>query len=577
MSSKANIVVVADDERIRTSVVESLRPLRQNVFAAKTFAGLDLAADDCAMAVVSEGTAGQLRGWKRPGGVPVLILTEDGSSLRRLRALLTDGIVDFLPKPHRPEYLRARARIFIHLHQLKAAVSTMSHQALHDPLTKLPNRTLFFDRVRMSQARMRRRRCPAAVLFVDLDDFKAVNDTQGHKAGDGVLTEVGQRLQRVVRPSDTVARLGGDEFTVLCEDVASDAGIAEIAARVEAAIREPVVFEGKEICVTGSVGALLLSNPDATPEDVVNQVDAAMYGAKRDGGSDWRIARPQLRRGRADAASESRDELVEALARGEFRLYFQPQICLETGEMIGTEALLRWHHPQRGLVPPDEFIPRAEAEGSIVAIGAWALRQACDQARTWSDRGSSAAAWTMSVNISPRQLVDPGLVDLVAECSEGVDLTLEITEGVLTENVALARKTLEELKRLGVTIAIDDFGTGYAAIRSLRQFPVDALKVDRSFVEELGSNEQSAAVAHAIVALAHGLGLQAAAEGVESREQLAEVRKLGFDTAQGFLFARPSDASVVEDWFGVARIHEARTTPRLTSDHLTTARPAVVA
>jgi diguanylate cyclase (GGDEF)-like protein/PAS domain S-box-containing protein len=435
----------------------------------------------------------------------------------------------------------------------KASGERLAHQAIHDPLTGLPNRLLFVDRLRRALASMHLDHAegsgpPAgrvAVLFLDLDHFKVVNDSLGHSAGDRLLVAVADRLRAAIRPTDTVARFGGDEFTVLCTDVPDETAARELADRVAKAVCRPLQLAEGEVFVTASIGIALSGGELETPETLLRNADSAMYGAKDHGRSRAELFNADAH-DRAVTTLRTGNELHRALERNELRLHYQPIVSLETGRITGFEALMRWQHPERGMVRPDEFIPLAEETGLIVPMGRWALQEACRQASWWHGQGAEV---TISVNLSPRQLAESTLTDEFAEVLHrtGVDpnaIWLEITESTLMRDAESAVVTLGKLRSLGVHLSVDDFGTGYSSMTYLKRFPVEALKVDRSFVDGLGEESGDTAICTAVVSLAHALGLRAVAEGVETASQMATLRQLGCELAQGYLFGRPEPADV---------------------------------
>jgi diguanylate cyclase (GGDEF)-like protein/PAS domain S-box-containing protein len=433
----------------------------------------------------------------------------------------------------------------------KAFEHRLAHQATHDPLTGLPNRTLLLDRLGAAIARARRNSRRIAVLFLDLDHFKVVNDSLGHGLGDRLLVAIANRLRTALRPSDTIARFGGDEFVVLCEDLVNLDDATAIADRVNTAISGPFVVDDAEVFVGVSIGIAYPDDPDADPETLIRDADAAMYQAKQRGRSRW-VVFDNMMRAHAVDRLDIENALRRALERRELRVYYQPMVCLNTGAIHGVEALLRWEHPERGLLLPGDFITVAEETGLIVPIGAWVLDQACRQVQRWQASLPEVGPLTLSVNLSGRQLGHATLVDDVATVitDTGIDpasVELEITESVLMDDVEMSEETLGRLRRLGVKLVVDDFGTGYSSMSYLRRFPVDQLKVDRSFVDGLGSDPGDSAIVTAIVTLAHTLGLEAVAEGVESADQLAELRALGCDRAQGFHFARPAPQAAIAE------------------------------
>jgi diguanylate cyclase (GGDEF)-like protein/PAS domain S-box-containing protein len=435
----------------------------------------------------------------------------------------------------------------------KTAEEALVHQAFHDLLTGLANRALFLDRVEHALSRRNRTALDTAVLFLDLDRFKSVNDTFGHSVGDELLVAVARRLESVVRPGDTLCRLGGDEFVVLCEELGDERDALVVAERVAKAVGAPVVLSGHQVCVTASIGIAFASTAAyETADALLRDADAAMYRAKEAGRDGVELFNPEIR-ARALVRLEQEAALRRAIDGGELRVHYQPVMDLASAEVVGVEALVRWQRDGQGLVPPLEFIPLAEESGLIVDLGAFVLRQACHQVAELNQRRPGGPPLTASVNLSARQLTSPGLVELVADAlaDSGLDpisLCLEITESVLMEDAEANRLALEELKALGLSIAVDDFGTGYSSLLYLRRFPVDGLKVDRSFVAGLGDSTEDRAIVAGVVGLAHALGMSAVAEGVETPEQAARLKDMGCGLAQGFHWSRPMPAEELERW-----------------------------
>jgi diguanylate cyclase (GGDEF)-like protein len=427
----------------------------------------------------------------------------------------------------------------------------LEHQAFHDPVTNLANRALFGERVRHAVARARRESRGLAVIFLDLDDFKTVNDSLGHAAGDAVLIEVAKRLATSVRASDTAARFGGDEFAVLLEDVTGAQEAADTAERILAELVRPLALEQKEIVVRGSIGISIADEPSTTDADeLLRNADAAMYIAKRDGKGHYRLFEPAMHEG-VIARLELRADLQQAVANNELELYYQPVVRLADGSVSGVEALLRWHHPERGMVGPDVFIPLAEEMGLIVEIGRWVLHEGCRRA---VEIQKVAPELTMAVNLSVKQLQHGDIVaDTRAALEQsGLDpsrLTLEITESVMMTDTELVVQRLHELKALGVRLAMDDFGTGYSSLSYLSRLPVDILKMDRSFLRQ-GAAPQASGLASAVVSLGATLELEVVAEGIERPEQWDRLRELGCDLGQGFYFARPMDVAGTLEFLG---------------------------
>ena len=436
----------------------------------------------------------------------------------------------------------------------------LAHQAFHDGVTGLANRALFAERVRHAIARGRRERRGLAVIFLDLDDFKTINDSLGHAAGDEVLVEVARRLDESIRGADTAARFGGDEFAVLLEDVEHSQEAADAAERILEALAVPLIAGHKEIALRCSLGISVAAHEsDADADEMIRDADAAMYIAKRDGKGGYRMFEPAMHEG-VLARLELRTDLQRALATEQLELHYQPVVRLEDGFVTGVEALLRWRHPERGLVPPDRFIPIAEETGLIVPIGRWVLREGCRHARRVLAALDPAYQPSMSINLSLKQIQQSDIVADVRDAltESGLEprcLTLEITETVLMADTDLAVERLRELKELGVRLALDDFGTGYSSLSYLSRFPVDILKMDRSFLRE-GATPDSSGLATAVVALGATLNLEVVAEGIEFPEQWYTLRDLGCELGQGFYFARPMDVDATLEF--LAARSEAR-------------------
>jgi len=419
----------------------------------------------------------------------------------------------------------------------------LTRQAGHDSLTGMPNRALFLERLRHALDRGDGRTAGLGILYLDLDRFKVLNDSLGHRTGDLLLQEVARRLQAAVRPGDTVARLGGDEFAVLIEGLRGAGSAIRSARRIQQALRQSFALEGRQVFATASIGVVLAESGATEPQSVLRQADLAMYRAKRQGTGGWALFDPSFGT-EVERRLELETGLRQAALRGGLRLVYQPIIDLRTGEIDAFEALLRWRHPRHGDVPPTEFIPLAEETGLIVPIGRWICEQVCRLLRRWIAQGGVDERLWMSVNLSAKQLQHPGLVEDVAAVLRRFDLAptrlaFEITEGGILEDAEAAAETLRALKNLGVRILLDDFGTGFATLSYLKRFPADVAKIDRSFVDGLGTDRADTAIVSAVVAMSRGMDVVSLAEGVQTPEQLAHVRALGCDAAQGYYFARP--------------------------------------
>jgi len=438
----------------------------------------------------------------------------------------------------------------IDITQRKNAERQIVHQAYHDALTGLPNRMLFYDRLTQALSLARRDERGLAVLFLDLDQFKLVNDTLGHAAGDRLLVEIARRLQNSVRDSDTVARVGGDEFTLLLRNIDDGADAARAAQKVLEAVARPAEIDGQRLYLTTSIGISTYPADGEEAEALLTNADIAMYRAKELGRSRYQLCTPAMNAKSVARLTLERD-LRLAVERGELALLYQPQVRIASGRTVGVEALLRWNHPERGLVRPAEFIGVAEETRLILPIGEWVLRTACEQARAWHRDGRSDLR--VAVNLSALQFQQRSLVAVVQEILDdtGVDpdwLVLEITESAAMHDAELTVEVLAMLRAMGLRIAIDDFGTGHASLSYLRQFPIDTLKIDRGFVSDLETSREGSAIVNAIIGLAHGLDLEVVAEGVETEGQLRFLAERGCEEYQGFLISQALSAVEVPEF-----------------------------
>ena len=445
------------------------------------------------------------------------------------------------------DFLQAIANLLAQATERSRSEADIRHQALHDPLTGLPNRTLFVDRLDVALAQARRRESLVAVLFLDVDNFKIVNDSLGHGAGDALLLALSARLDQSLRAGDTMARFGGDEFVIICGDIAGAEEAISVAQRTTAVLQEPFVIGEVEHRVSASIGIAVGSGGERVAEDLIREADAAMYRAKERGRGGYELYDEAMRASATDRLT-TENQLAHAIDFDELRLAYQPIVALPDGRPVGFEALVRWEHPERGLVPPLDFIPIAEDTGLIVPIGTWVLRRACRQAGEWRRARPGAPPLSISVNLSARQLAQPDLPRLVADVlrESGIapgDLHLEITESSLMEDPDAALATMAELRDLGVRLVLDDFGTGYSSLAYVQRFPIAMLKIDRSFIADLGDGSPGGAIVAAVANMARGLGVDVVAEGVETEGQAAALRELGCEYAQGYLYGRPVPAA----------------------------------
>jgi diguanylate cyclase (GGDEF)-like protein/PAS domain S-box-containing protein len=536
----SDVVAVVDQDAIVRWVAESVRGMLGREPASLVGRRLtELAHPDTAIETqrVIERLAGD------PGRVdtfPLRLRAEDGE-YRDLEAVADNRIAD--PSIN---------GVLINLRDVSERVELerrLRHQAFHDALTGLANRVLFEDRLNHALVRGGRRSSSVAVLFVDLDDFKTVNDSLGHAAGDELLRVIAHRLTEALRAQDTAARLGGDEFAVLLEDLGSEAEALEVAERMREALAPPATIAGHRLSVLASIG-LAYTEPSVTAEEVLRNADLAMYAAKERGKAQV-AAFDSVMLDRVIERLEVTGQLERAVEEQEFALVYQPLVDLQSGALAGVEALLRWDHPTRGRLAPDRFIDLAESSGAIVPIGRWVLMTACEQLRQWKTTHDAASGLTMSVNVSTRQLADPDFPGHVRAALDAAgiaaeDLTLEITEHLLLEDSEQIHGQLRTLKQIGVKLAVDDFGTGYSALSYMQTFPIDTLKIDRSFVSGIDSDPERAGLVRGIIEMGHSLRLDIVTEGIEEVAEADLLRELRSDLGQGFLFSRPIDAAAID-------------------------------
>ncbi|MEK6663222.1 MAG: EAL domain-containing protein [Pseudomonadota bacterium] len=473
----------------------------------------------------------------------VVALKEAKEELKQANELLESQVIQ-----RTVELKSANDKLHHDLEERKRVEQSIRHMAHHDALTGLPNRSLFRDRLTHAMAQADRYHQKLAVMFLDLDRFKAINDTLGHNVGDQLLKIAAERLRSCVRDCDTVARLGGDEFTVVVEDIIEDHDAAAVAQKILDTLSQPFNLYGHEVFISVSVGVTLYPSDDENADNLLRNADSAMYRAKENGRNNFQFYV-------ADMNVKARERLMlesslrRALDRGEFMLYYQPRVDLLSGRVIGAEALLRWRHPEMGLVSPAEFIPILDETGMIIPVGDWALREACRQNREWQDMGLPPIR--VAVNLSVRQFIQKDLADTIIRALDAAGLSaehleLEITEDLFLEHNETNIITLARLKSMGIHISIDDFGTGYSSLSYLKRLPIDTLKIDQSFVRDIGTDPDNKAIASAIIAMASSLRLNVLAEGVETDEQLAFLRAQGCNEIQGFSFSHPLPAQEFE-------------------------------
>ncbi len=489
--------------------------------------------------------------------VPVIFVSALSDTAEKVQGFNL-GAVDFVTKPYQRDELLARVRTHLELNRLRGrleelvvartlayrqAEERLTFLAHYDPLTKLPNRLLLRDRYDQAVAVALRKQSKVAILFLDLDNFKQINDTLGHHEGDNLLVEIADRLRACVRETDTISRQGGDEFVVMLTDVQSQAVLDRVVQKISSAFEDPLDVGAGMIGMSFSIGISLYPDDAGNFDMLLRNADAAMYQAKESGRNTFRYFTQKMN---IDALEHMRlqTQLRSALKNGEFQLYYQPQINIATGAIVGFEALIRWQHPEQGLISPATFIPLAERSGLIIPIGEWVLGEACRQARVWFDQGH---AQVIAVNLSALQFKRGNLLESVTRALANANISpnlleLELTESIMLQDLNMVMKTLRELKEVGVKLSIDDFGTGYSSLSYLQRLAVDKLKVDQSFVRDMTNNLENAAIVRAIIQLGQTLQLVVIAEGVETVEQLSLLKELGCDEAQGYLFSRPVPA-----------------------------------
>ncbi|MGA9382396.1 MAG: EAL domain-containing protein [Phormidium sp.] len=444
--------------------------------------------------------------------------------------------------------------------QRKQAEDLLRRNALYDTLTGLPNRILLMDRIEQSIELLKRNQDYLfAVLFLDLDRFKLINDSLGHEMGDKILIESGKKFSQCVRAVDTVARLGGDEFVLLLQDLKNQTEAIQIAERILTSLQQPILIDSQELFISASIGIAFSSTEISLAPDLLRNADLAMYEAKHQGKACYQIFASILYN-QTSRLLELENSLIQALKHQEFILNYQPIVSLTTSNLVGFEALVRWKHPQKGLVSPAEFIPVAEETGLIIPLGDLILSEACRQMKAWQEQFENAASLRMSINISGKQLHQSNCVEaidqiLTATGLKGNSLKLEITESLMIDNRESFKYFLNEMRKRGIQLSIDDFGTGYSSLSYLHRLPFDTIKIDQSFISNISSEENSLQIVKSIINLAHNLSLDTIAEGIETQEQLRILQDLGCDFGQGYFFARPLDAEAVKEMLMDGRIN----------------------
>ena len=472
---------------------------------------------------------------------PILILSGVEDEAKAILAVKS-GAQDYLIKGQTSSSTLCRAiRYAMERHRATQRITQLAH---YDHLTGLANRGLFYERLNCAVARCNRNDMAMALMFLDLDHFKSINDTLGHECGDSLLKTVATRIKKCIREIDTGVRLGGDEFAVLLEQIVSVEDVAAVAQRVLQLLAQPIIVNHHQLQITGSLGITIYPWDSANPQELLSHADAAMYRAKAQGGNNYQFYTAGMKTAGLDG-STLEVELSRALAKKEFLLHYQPQMNLATKQIIGMEALLRWHHPYQGLIGPNQFIPQAEENGMIIPIGEWVLRAASRQAKYWEKQGFAAPH--VAVNLSARQIHQGNLPALIQDILKRThldpdNLKLELTETFLIHETDDTLQTLRELKAMGVHLYIDDFGAGYASLRYLKSFPVDGIKLDQSLIQQLPNSPNDAAIVKAIISLGKALGLQVIAEGVETQEQVDFLEEHGCDAMQGYWIAPPLPA-----------------------------------
>ena len=585
--NKASILIVDDNADKRLALAAVLDSLGEHVVQAES--GRDalrlLLTKEFAVILLDVKmpemggyeTASLIRSRKQSQSTPIIFVTAYNRVETDMLEGYSLGAVDYIFAPIIPEILRAKVAVFVDLyhktqeikrygHELESLVALrtaaltaeiaerrqtqerLHHLAHHDALTNMPNRVLFVERLKQALARAQGRKHVVAVLFIDLDRFKLVNDTLGHEAGDHLLRTMAKNLLECIRDGDAVARFGGDEFAVFLNDMAAIEDVLPLAQKFLDALSAPFSLEGTEFFVTCSIGISLFPGDGTDTQTLMKNADTAMYRAKQQGGNNFQFYKASMN-SQSRKQLETNNLLRQALQKEEFVLHYQPQFDLKDGAIVGVEALIHWAPAESAVVPPEEFIPLLEENGLIVPVGEWVLRTACAQHHAWCHTGYRPIR--IAVNASARQFNEGDLLETVSRILQECPLLpglleIEITESALMQNMPLAIERLQALGKMGVGIAMDDFGTGYSSLGYLKQLPIDVLKVDEIFIRDIASNPADAAIAQAIISMAHSLGMKVVAEGVKTREQMELLRAEGCDFAQGFYFSLPLPSNEIE-------------------------------
>ena len=568
--SDARILIIDDDPQIRTVLHELLRRNYECTEACSAEDALALLRTEEFEIVLSDIMMGGISGLEmvpqvlRDSPNTVIVMISGEQTIESAIEAMRVGAFDYITKPFELRHVEAAVRRALEYHKLREAkrlyeehleelveqrTAERDHLAYHEALTGLPNRILFRDRLNHAITQGRRQRQMLAVLFIAIDRFKNLNDTLGHMVGDQILCGVAERLSIFREEVDTVASCGGEEFALLVSEVGRIENAVKIAHSVREIFQPPFSFNGQELFVTASVGISLYPHDGDNVQTLLQHTGVALYRAKEQGGNNYQFYRADMNEQALERLGLE-NSLRQALERDEFVVCYQPQINTETSQLVGMEALVRWQHPELGLIPPMEFISLAEETGLIESIGEWVLRTACAQNKAWQDAGF--APLQVSVNFSPRQFRQPGLVEQVKRALDdsGLEphyLEMELTESSIMKDPEMTISTLQQLKETGIGVSIDDFGTGYSSLSYLKRFPIDILKIDISFVRHSTTNPQDAAIVTAIVTLAHSLNLKVIAEGVETEEQFSFLRSLGCDGIQGYLFGKPLPAEAFRE------------------------------